>query len=91
MRDYHRPMTTTLELDLPDTAFSALRVSPKEFARELKLAAAVKWFEAGMISQSKAAEIAGTSRAGFIQALSRFGVSPMQETGEDLRNSVSRL
>ncbi|MBE2282672.1 MAG: UPF0175 family protein [Prosthecobacter sp.] len=84
-------MTTTLELDLPDTAFSALRVSPKEFVRELKLAATVKWFEAGMISQSKAAEIAGTSRAEFIQALSRLGVSPVQETPEDLRSSLSRL
>jgi predicted HTH domain antitoxin len=83
-------MSTTLELDLPDTAFSALRVSPKEFGVAMRLAAAVKWFEAGMLSQGKAAEIAGVSRAEFIDALSRFEVSPIQETADELRSSLSR-
>lgn len=84
-------MSTTLELDLPDTAFSALRVSPKEFGQAMRLAASVKWFEAGMLSQSKAAEIAGISRADFIDALSRFEVSPVQETAEELQAALSRL
>jgi len=84
-------MSTTLELDLPDTAFSALRVSPKEFGPAMRLAACVKWFEAGMLSQSKAAEIAGLSRAEFILALSRFEVSPIQETIEDLQSSLNRV
>lgn len=83
-------MTTTLELDLPNTVFSALRVSPKEFVTAMRLAAAVKWFEAGMLSQGKAAEIAGISRAEFIDALSRFEVSPIQETADELRGSLSR-
>ena len=85
-----RPMTTTVELDLPDTAFSALRVSPKEFVHAMRLAAAVKWFEAGMLSQGKAAEVAGVSRAAFIDSLGRFGVTPMQETLPDLKASLAR-
>ena len=87
---YNQAMTT-LELDLPDTAFSALRVSPKEFGSAMRLAAAVKWFEAGMLSQGKAAEIAGISRAEFIDALSRFEVSPVQETAAELQGSLSRV
>ena len=55
-------MTHTLKIDMPEAAFSALRQDPDGFARELRLAAAVKWYELGMISQGRAAEIAGLSR-----------------------------
>jgi len=48
------------------------------------LAAAVKWYERGTISQGRAAEIAGLSRAEFIDALGRFGVSPFQTSVEEL-------
>lgn len=59
-------------------ALSALRQDPTTFAQEMRLAAAIKWYELAMISQSKAAEIAGVSRAEFLLALARFGVSPFQ-------------
>lgn len=49
-------MPKTLSLELPDGAFSALRSSPEEFGRELRLAAAIKWYEMERISQGKAAE-----------------------------------
>jgi hypothetical protein len=32
-------------LELPEEVFSALRRSPEEFARDLRLAAAVHWYE----------------------------------------------
>jgi hypothetical protein len=46
-------------MDLPEDVFSALRQSPEEFAREMRLAAAMLWYSRSMISQEKAAEIAG--------------------------------
>jgi len=36
---------------------------------ELRLAAAVKWYEMGLFSQGKAAEVANLSRAAFMAEL----------------------
>lgn len=83
-------MPKTLSLELPDDAFSALRSSPEEFGRELRLAAAIKWYEMERISQGKAAEIAGLSRSAFIEALSRYGVSPIQVSPAELENEVQQ-
>jgi len=83
-------MTIALTIDMPESVFSAIRKSPPEFAAEMRLAAAVKWYEMGMVSQEKAAEIAGLSRADFIVGLGRFCVTPFQSTVDevmdDLRN-----
>lgn len=78
----------TLTIDLPETAFAALRKAPDEFVREMRIAAAVKWYEVGELSQGKAAEIAGLTRAQFINALSRFKVSPFQYTSEELAEEL---
>ncbi len=62
--------------------------APKEFAQEMRVAAAVKWYEFGRFSQGRAAEIAGLSRSGFIDALSRYKVSPFQYTAEELAEEL---
>jgi predicted HTH domain antitoxin len=82
-------MSTQITIDLPDDAFSALRSRPEDFVKEMRLAAAVKWLELGLVSQSKAAELAGVSRESFIDALTRFRVSPFQETPEELCEDVN--
>jgi predicted HTH domain antitoxin len=73
-----------IQVQLPETVFSALRKTPDEFVQEMRIAAAVKWYELGEVSQGKAAEIAGLSRADFINALSRYKVSALQYTSEEL-------
>lgn len=73
-----------VELEVSDTALSALRQSPGEFAANLRLMAAAKWYENGALSQERAAELAGLSRQAFLLALSRVGVSPFQGVEEDL-------
>ncbi|WP_295459113.1 UPF0175 family protein [uncultured Thiodictyon sp.] len=50
---------TQLTLDIPESAFSTLHQAPAEFAQEMRVAAAVKWYELERISQGRAAEIAG--------------------------------
>ena len=78
----------TVSIELPETVFSALRKTPDEFVQEMRIAAAVKWYEIGEISQGKAAEIAGLTRAEFINALYRFKVSPFQYTAEELAEEL---
>ena len=73
---------------MPETAFSAIRKNPSEFAAEMRLAAAVKWYEMGIVSQEKAAEVAGLSRADFNFSLARFEVSPFQYTVEEIENEL---
>ena len=79
----------TISIELPDTAFAALRKTPDEFVREMRIAAAVKWYELGELSQGKAAEVAGLTRAEFIMALGRFKVSPLQYTAEELSEELA--
>ena len=80
---------TVIVLELPEASFPALRKAPDEFAREMRLAAAVKWYELGWVSQEKAASIAGVTRAGFIDAASRMRVSPVQVTASELNEELN--
>lgn len=84
------PMSVNVVIELPDDTFSVLNTNADVLAREIRIAAAVKWYEIGLISQAKAAELAGLSRTAFIEALSRFSVSPFQETPEELEQEFAR-
>jgi predicted HTH domain antitoxin len=59
----------SLTINLPEEAFSALRVAPDQFANELRFAAAVQWYHQGLISGSKAAQIAGMTGLAFLDEL----------------------
>lgn len=81
---------TTVTLELPDEAFSALRLSPEEFTREMRLAAAIHWYQRAELSQEKAAEIAGLDRTDFLLALSRAGVDAFVVDFDDLKRELER-
>ena len=63
----------TLQIQLPEEAFSALRRSPDEMVGDMRLAAAIHWYSRGLISQERAAQVAGLDRTDFLLALSREG------------------
>ena len=81
----------TISIQLPETVFSALRKNPDEFVKEMRIAAAIKWFELGEISQNKAAEIAGVTRSEFINYLARYKVDFMQYNAEDLAEEMANV
>ena len=58
--------------------------------RELRLAAAVKWYEVRRITQERAAKIAGLSCAEFVAALGQFRVSPFQYTAAEALEEAGR-
>ena len=78
----------TVTVEVPDEAFAALRRSPKEFAREMRLVAAIQWYHQGLISQGMAAEIAGLARADFLEALFHAKVPACQVTIEELKEEL---
>jgi len=80
----------TVTMDLPTDVFSTLRRSPEEFAREMRLAAAMLWYSRSMISQEKAAEIAGLNRAEFLRALARNEMDVFVVDFTDLEREVDR-
>ncbi len=81
---------TTLTMELPEEVFSILRRSPSEFARELRLAAAIYWYQRSRISQEKAAQVAGLDRTDFLLALAREQVDVFPVDFEDLERELAR-
>ena len=79
-----------MTFEVPEPVLAALRKSPEEFAKEFRLAAAVKWYELRQLSQERAADIAGLSRAEFIEALGRFSVSPFQYGADEIVAEADR-
>lgn len=80
----------TVTLELSEDLFSALRRSPEEFVRELRLAAAIHWYQRGEISQEKAAHIAGLDRTDFLLALAREKTNAFVVDFEDLKHELGR-
>lgn len=81
---------TTVTLELPEDVFSALRRSPDEFGREMRLAAAIHWYEHSEISQEKAAHIAGLDRTDFLAAVAREKIDVFKVDFESLKQELLR-
>ncbi len=81
---------TTVTITLPETVFSVLRRAPAEFVEEMRIEAATQWYAQQRISQEKAAEIAGISRAEFIDELARRRIPVIQVSFDELMEEVRR-
>lgn len=79
----------TIQISLPDETLSALGRSPAVLADELRLAAAMNWYSRGMLSQERAAEVAGLDRTAFILALARAGMDAFVVDARSLRQEIA--
>ncbi len=85
-----RRTTKTITIELPDDIDLPVTSDDEDFARALRLSAAIFWYDRGWISQGKGAEIAGLTRVEFIDALGRANVSAIQTSVEELRAEVGQ-
>ncbi|BAU06054.1 MULTISPECIES: UPF0175 family protein [Fischerella] len=81
---------TRVNLDLPEEVFSARRLPPDDFVRDMRLAAAIYWYQKGEVSQEKAAQIAGLNRRDFLAALAREQVDVFAVDFDDLQQELNR-
>jgi len=78
-------------MEFNESVLPALQKSPREFASEIRLLAAAKWYELGLVSQEKAAEIAQLNRLDFLLATSRMKVSPFQYSADEVLEEVENV
>jgi predicted HTH domain antitoxin len=57
----------------------------------MRIAAAVQWYAQGIVSQGKAAELAGLTRSEFLEELYRRRVPACQVTAEELTDEIHGL
>jgi predicted HTH domain antitoxin len=79
-----------ITIEVPDSLPLELAASDEDLARQLRLAAAIFWYDRGLISQGKGAELAGLTRVEFIDALGRANVSAIQTSVEELRAEMGQ-
>jgi MFS superfamily sulfate permease-like transporter len=86
-----KSIASPLTIELPEGAFSALRRSPQEFAKEMRIAAAIQWYAQQQLSQEKAAEIAGLSLTEFLDELFRRSVPASRVTVPEFIKEIERV
>ncbi len=79
----------TLTLETPAEMLT-LNV-PGDLHAEKRLRLAVALFDAQLLTQGQAAEMAHLTRVEFFDALGRFGVSPFQYTWEEAQEDAALL
>ena len=73
----------TLSIQVPES-MGGIFGEPDDAGRSILAAAVVKWYELGRVSQGKASEILGVSRAEFLGILVQYQVSAWQYSPSDL-------
>ncbi|MFT5091036.1 MAG: putative HTH domain antitoxin [Candidatus Latescibacterota bacterium] len=79
----------TVHIDVPDEIFLALKDTPEQLSREIRMAAAAKLYEIGKLSSGRAAELAGVSRVSFLQSLAEYGVAIFDLREEELLQDLA--
>ena len=77
-------VTKRITMELSVGALTAMHQTSEEFIESLRLTAAVKWYEMGILSQEKAAEVAGLPREDFLLSLIKYNISPFQYTAKEI-------
>lgn len=75
-------------LKIPDEVLISLKETPVELSRDMRMLAAVKFYQMGKLSSGRAAQLAGIPRVSFFQSLSRYGVPIFDLAHEELIQDI---
>jgi predicted HTH domain antitoxin len=79
----------SVEISVPDSLLAALRKAPHELGPEIRLAAAIHWYQQAAVSMERAAEMAGLGRAEFLAELARRRVDVFVVDDTDLARELA--
>ncbi len=82
--------TEELKIKYPSGFEHAVHMTKDEMEQHIRLMAALKMFELGKISSGKAAELAGMSRADFLEACGRCRVSVFNYPDEEVQPEIRK-
>ena len=82
--------TEDLIIKYPSGFEHAVHLSKGEMEQHIRLMAALKMFELGKVSSGKAAELAGMSRAEFLESCGRYRVSVFNYPSEELEIEIKK-
>lgn len=77
-------------LSLAEETLSALQLTPEQMGDEMRLAAAVKFYELGRLSSGAAAIMAGIPKPIFLSKLAEYGVDTFRLSEAELIEDLER-
>jgi predicted HTH domain antitoxin len=83
-------MSKQVTVEVPEDSLQVLGEDAAQFGREMLVAAVLRWFEEGRLSQGQAAEMLGMKRGEFFDLLYAHKVSPIQMSVKDLEEDFRR-
>jgi predicted XRE-type DNA-binding protein len=83
-------MGVQVTVEVPENALELLGAEAERFGREMLVAAVLRWFEEGRLSQGQVATMLGMKRGEFFDLLYEHRVSPVQMSVQDLEGDFQR-
>jgi len=77
-----------VDVTVPDSLIATLKMAAHEMPAELRLAAAIHWYQQSLLSMERAAETAGMTRAEFLAELARRRVDMFVVDDQDLAREL---
>ncbi len=77
-------------INLPEESLMALNLTQEEMGNELRLAAAIKFYELGRLSSGAASQLAGLPKPVFLQKLSEYGIDTFNLTESEVLEDLER-